>query len=300
MNEKIPAAALALLLLVSLLTSCGEQKDTDGPRLWFPVDTASPGSIAQAVTWETVPAAEAEVEALVSALLEGPERDGLLDPFPEGTKLLAWELDDGALTLDFSEPFGSLGGIDLTLAECCLSLTLCQIDQVSRVILRVEGEPVADRAVSPEDVIFTGAEEEPRQINVALYFPRALGKGLGFESRELTLTEGDDLYAMIGSALMQGTADPDLQSFLPGEETLLGIWVDDGVCFVNFSAEFLAQAPAGIVEQNLLLYSVVDTFGNLDSVTAVQLLVDGERLPEFGGTETGLPLEPDFGMLRSG
>lgn len=298
-RKKLAAPLLALLLLAS----CGQRQDSDGLRLWFPADMDSPRHSAQAVTWETVPTAAAEVESLVSSLLRGPEEDGMINPFPAGTELLAWELNDGILILDFSEPFSSLSGIDLTLACCCLSLTLCQMEQVNQVLPRVDGKPVTDQknpAISPEDVIFTGAEEEPRQINVALYFPRALGKGLGFESRELTLTENDDLYMMIGSALMKGPADPDLQTFLPGEETLLGIWVDDGVCFVNFSGEFLSQAPEGPVEQNLLLYSVVDTFGNLDSVTAVQLLVDGERLPEFGGTETSLPLEPDFGMLRGG
>lgn len=293
----------ALLLPLLLLTSCGQRQNADGLRLWFPADLDSPRHSAQAVTWETVPAAAAEVDSLVSSLLSGPVDDGMMNPFPPGTELLAWELNDGILTLDFSEPFGSLSGIDLTLACCCLSLTLCQIEQVNRVLPRVDGKPFTDQeslAISPEDVIFTGAEEEPRQINVALYFPRALGKGLGFEARELTLTENDDLYVMIGSALMNGPADPDLQTFLPGEDTLQGIWVDDGVCFVNFSGEFLSQAPEGSVEQNLLLYSVVDTFGNLDSVTAVQLLVDGERLPEFGGAETSMPLEPDFGMLRGG
>lgn len=298
MTRKRMALLLAALLA---LASCGEQTQPEGVRLWFPTDMDSPRHSAQAVTWETA-ASSGTVgpEFLVSALLAGPKEDGLADFFPEGTQLLGWELDAGTLSLNFSEPLAALSGVDLTLAGYCLTLTLCQLEQVERVCLLAEGKPVSDQVFNAEDVIFTGAEEEPRQISVALYFPRTLGKGLGFETRELTLTEGDNLLEMIADALMQGPTDPDLQTFLPGKETLLGVWTDDSVCFVNFSAEFLAQVPEETAQRNLLLYSVVDTFGNLESVTAVQVLVEGERLPEFGGAETNLPLEPDFGMLRGG
>lgn len=292
----------SVLLLASLLilSACQSQEPQNALHLWFPSNSGAGDHTTQAVSYEISPEAETTgsetVETLSKALFTGPTGEGLRNPFPPGTELLRWELRNGQLDLVLSEEYGTLTGVDLTLADYCLTLTLCQLDGVDRVCLTVDG--VSEKhLLSPEDVIFTGAEEEPRQIDVALYFPRALGKGLGFETRELTLTEDDDLYMMIAGALMNGPADPDLQTFLPGEDTLIGVWVDDAVCYVNFSAEFLTQVPEEETEQNLLLYSVVDTLGNLDSVTAVQLLVEGERLPEFGGVETNLPLEPDFGLL---
>lgn len=293
----------ALLLAVLLmLSACQAQEPQDALRLWFPLNPEASGHTAQAVTYEASSefgTSESEtVEILSEALFAGPKSENLVNPFPEGTQLLNWKLRDGQLDLELSEEYGSLTGVDLTLADYCLTLTLCQLDGVDRVCLTVAGTAVQGKhLLSPEDVIFTGAEEEPRQINVALYFPRALGKGLGFETRELTLTEDDDLYMMIAGALMNGPTDPDLQTFLPDVDVLIGVWMDDNICYVNFSSDFLTQAPEGETEQNLLLYSVVDTLGNLDSVSAVQLLVEGERLLEFGGVETNLPLEPDFGLL---
>lgn len=303
-GKKLAAVLLAAALL--LLPSCGDGKQAEGLRLWFPVDYGFKGHLTQAVSWEEtqIPRdATDQVELLMSALLAGPAGDGLRNPFPAGTRLLGWELSAGLLTLDLSEPFEELSGVDLTLACYCLTLTLCQLEQVDQVSLKTDGKPAAGlsrQLLSPEDVIFTGAEEEPRQINVVLYFPRALGKGLGFETRELTLTEDDDLYAMIAETLMHGPQDPDLRTLLPDVDTLLGVWIDDGVCYVNFSGAFLEQAPEEPAERNLLLYSIVDTLGNLESVSAVQLLVEGERLSEFGGAETNLPLEPDFGWLSGG
>lgn len=294
----------SILLLVAILTlsACKSQEPQDALRLWFPSNPDASGHTAQAVTYELSLETETNtretIEMLSEALLSGPRSEDLVNPFPPGTRLLDWKLHDNQLDLELSEEYSSLTGVDLTLADYCLALTLCQLDGVDRVYLSVGGAAGQEkRLLSPEDVIFTGAEEEPRQIDAALYFPRALGKGLGFETRELTLTEDDDLYMMIADALLNGPTDPDLQTFLPDADVLIGVWMDDNVCYVNFSSEFLAQAPEGKAEQNLLLYSVVDTLGNLDSVTAVQLLVEGERLLEFGGVETNLPLEPDFGLL---
>lgn len=291
-----------LLPALLMLSGCQSQEPQNALHLWFPSNPGVGDHTTQAVTFEILPEAETNgseaVEKLSKALFSGPKSENLANPFPVGTELIHWKLRDGQLDLVLSAEYGSLTGVDLTLADYCLTLTLCQLDGVDQVCLTVDGASGQEKhPLSPEDVIFTGAEEEPRQIDVALYFPRALGKGLGFETRELTLTEDDDLYMMIAGALMNGPTDPDLQTFLPGTDTLIGVWMDDNVCYVNFSAEFLNQAPEGETEQNLMLYSVVDTLGNLDSVTAVQLLVEGERLPEFGGVETNLPLEPDFGLL---
>lgn len=289
-----------LLAALLLLSACEKTERAEGMRLWFPVDLDVPGHSSQAVASKKAAMTDSTVESLVSELLSGPGEDGLAKIFPEGTKLIDWALQDGVLSLEFSEEYAALSGADRTLADYCLTLTLCQLEQVDRIcILGRDGEPER-REFSPEDVIFTGAEEEPRQISVALYFPRALGKGLGFETRELTLTEDDDLYVMIVEALAKGPTDPDLQTYLPSSGVLLNTWVDDGVCYVNFSSDFLIYAPGEDRERNLLLYSVVDTMGNLDSVAAVQILVEGERLAEFGGVETNLPLEPDFGLLGVG
>lgn len=297
--------ALAAVLL--LLCGCAPQAEEPGMKLCFPaaaVEKEVPRPGAQAVRWEALEQdGDAGVEELMAALLDGPEEDGLMNPFPPGVRVQSWEVENGLLSLDLSAPYGELSGVELTLADYCITLTMCQLEQVERVQITVDGDPLVQRSrqsFSPDDVIFTGAEEEPRQLSAELYFPRVMGRSLGFETRELTLTEDDDLYLTLTQTLMAGPEDPNLRTLFPEGTRLLGTWVDDSVCYVNFSAEFLSLAPETAEEQNLLLYSVVDTLGNLNSVSAVQLLVEGERPPAFGGLETNLPLEPDFGLLSGG
>lgn len=290
MRKKI-AAVLASLLL---LAGCSSTREGNGPWLWFPVEAGAPRGSAEVVRRERYDG-PLTVEGLIQALRQGPQAEELSPLFANGVAILDWRLADGVLSLYMSTPYGELARIDRTLLDSCFMLTLCQADGVERVRFSEQG---LGQPLQPADLLFSGAEEEPREVDAVLYFPRALGKGLGFETRQLILTEDDDLYSAIAEAFLSGPDDPDLHTLFPEGTALLGAWVDDGVCCVNFSQEFLSAGPQNDIEQNLLLYSIVDTMGNLSAVTAVQVLVEGERLSEFGSQDASHPLEPDFGLLN--
>lgn len=294
------AALLAALLLG--LSGCGETQVAEGVRLWFPVVQSGSQPPAAALSWELYETntQTTDVTTVMRVLLNGPTGEGLEDPFPADTRLLGYTLSaDGLLQLDLSAPYGDLTGIDLTLADYCITLTMCQLEGVEQVSITVNGNEIAYRArqiLSPDDVMFAGAEEEPKQVSVVLYFARSTGGGLGFENRELTLTESDNLYEVVLEALMAGPESGSLVALFPEACELLDARLDDGICYVNFSAAFQENAPESQEAQRLLLYSVVNTLGNLDAVTAVQLLVEDTPLDQFGGVATDRPLEPDFSL----
>ena len=86
------------------------------------------------------------VEELVAALLAGPTQEGLVSPFPQGLSLQDWELADGLLTLNFSEQYGGLADVSLTLADYCLVLTLGQIEGVDTVQIQSAGHTYHSRS----------------------------------------------------------------------------------------------------------------------------------------------------------
>ena len=83
---------------------------------------------------------------LVNALLAGPTQGGLVSPFPQGLSLQSWELEDGLLTLNFSEQYGGLADISLTLADYCLVLTLSQVEGVDTVQIQSAGHTYHSRS----------------------------------------------------------------------------------------------------------------------------------------------------------
>lgn len=300
MRKRIPAAALAALLF--LLCACtAAQEEKDGPVLWFTGDVSDWENSSYSAVKSVPYSGTLTVERMMSALLAGPDRDsGLTSPFPSGTRLLGWQADDGLLWIDLSGEYGGLGGIRLTLADYCITMTLSQLSGVERVSITVNGQKLNYRyrqELEAGQAVLTGAEERPVEKSAVLYFPRAAGRGLGFETRVFQVTESDVFAELVTQALLDGPQEETLAAVFPEGTELRSVRMEEGVCVLDLSREMLDGMPEKAEGQNLLIYSVVNTLGNLESVDAVRFQVEGEDLTAYGAVKLSEPLEPDFGLV---
>lgn len=95
-------------------------------------------------------------EDLLNALLAGPNSEQLRSPFPAGLSLRGFSLEENHLTVDFSEQYGGLTDVSLTLADYCLVLTLCQLEEIDSVEITISGHSTTYRShqiLTPEEVI---------------------------------------------------------------------------------------------------------------------------------------------------
>lgn len=241
----IALSGLLLLTAVACSSQQGNSASTEGTvALYFATADSVVGGAA-VTTQEYTPSKEGDlVEELMVRLLSGPlDETSAQSPFPSGVSLRSYSQEGGVLTIDFSEQYGGLSGIDLTVADYCIALTLCQIDGVESVYITVEGDEIAFRntqRMQEGDVILTGAEEDPVYVSVALWFPRLEQDGLGVEPRELLLTESDNLYEEVVQALLVGPSYSSLGNAAPEGTVVNTVTVENGICTVDFSAEFLA------------------------------------------------------------
>ena len=135
---------LLLLCLTLLLTSCAAGKEQMPVfRIYGLSDT--PGSDAiSAVTMDwsgqkslTV---DQQAQAALEQLLGGCTEPGYRSPIPQGVQLRSCQLTGGMALVDFSQGYEQLSGIDLTMADYCVTLTLSQLPGVSVVRITVEGQ----------------------------------------------------------------------------------------------------------------------------------------------------------------
>ncbi len=113
-----------------------------GLQLYFlSTQDAGPAIVAQSLPDNT----DTTPEGLIQALLAGPTEDGLRSPFPKGLSLRGCTLEDNHLIVDFSEQYSGLTDVSLTLADYCVVLTLCQLEQVDSVEITVSGHPLSYR-----------------------------------------------------------------------------------------------------------------------------------------------------------
>ena len=156
-------AALALAALWGCAAGGGGPED-GAYRIWFSALDDRSARVAVGYELRQLPEDLPPVEALMDELLAGPEGQELTSPFPTGARLLDWSLEAGELRLDLSEQYGGLTGVDLTVADACLALTLCQIPDVETVYVTVEGSEIPYRPIQRltlEDVLLSAGQESP-------------------------------------------------------------------------------------------------------------------------------------------
>ena len=292
MKKRIICLAAALLL--SLSAACvpqGPETGEDGLRLWFAVPGDRQSREVTAALGYASYTGTQSVPDLLSALLAGPPPDSdLVSLIPAGTELISWTTENRMVYVKLSDGYARLSGIDRTIADYCVTLTLSQLSGVDRVELSAGAE--SGRVLRTGDVIFSGAEEEPVDVPASLYFRRTGTASLAFELRVFRLTEDETPARAVLEALIAGPEDEGLTALLPQELTVRYAWVDDGVCYADLSGALLTAMPDSRSEQELAITSIVDTLCSLDKVDQVQLLVEGEPLTAYGELELSGPLLP--------
>jgi len=294
--------------MVFSMTACLPQAETpvseSGYGLWFAVSGESHRSDYSAVVkesrqWEGEPTAE----DLIEALLRGPESDGLYAPFPNGVRLQSVFINEETKSarVDLSEQYGGLVGFDLTLADYCIALTLCQLPNVEKVLVLVDGKtlPYRDRQeMQTGDVLLSGIAEEPDTFLAALYFPKRVGGTLSAEYRQVNRT-GDSTPAEIAMIeLLHGPVNEGDNRPLPMDTQIRSLTVSNGLCQIDLTEEFLLNAPQETEQAGLTVYAVVNTLCALAGVNQVYILVEGQVVENYGGISLATPLSANYDLAE--
>ncbi len=278
---------LAVLLGVGLVR--GRRENPDALRIYCPAATSETrGGDALTtvrVDWSEMRPMEIEtqVEKALHLLLGECDAPGFRRAIPAGTKLLSSRLVGSTVQVDFSTPYRQLSGMDLTIADYCVALTLVQIPGVYTVRITVDGEDLAYRdsnVFRGEDVLFTSEEDVVRNLPATLYFPGA--EGLVAEERMLTVYEGESSAGAVMEALQIGPKTEGLRPLLPEGFQLLTVKVEDGVCHLNLSSEVKKLLPSDEEEQRLLVQGITDSLYSVKGIRQVQILMDGELQHSLG------------------
>lgn len=159
----------------------------------------------------------------------------------------------------------------------------------------VDPDPIEDEDDEDEDQV-VDPEPEANTETVTLYFVDEDYVMTGEESDEIVLTEereveyGDtSLEEAIVNELMIGPEGEGLYTLIPEEADLLGVEVEDGTAFVDFSSEGLG---GGSMQETYTIRQIVDSLTDLDTVDRVQFLIDGQKAETLmGHIEISEPFE---------
>lgn len=297
---------LALVLLLALLFCCGcaaqstREDHEDCLHLYCPVElTAVPGGDAIGsvnIDWKKLPPGNEEelAHAILQLMLGECTDKNFKSPFPEGTKLQSCELKGTVLWVDFSSAYGQLNGIQLTIADYCVALSLTQISGIRAVRITVNGQELAYRDTNlllANDVLLTSTEDVVRTLPVGLYFLNENGE-LAREERLLSVYEGENRLEAVMDALLAGPDDSAYQPLLPDGFSVQSIWTDGDICCVNLPSEIVEILPSERAKQQRLVQGIVNSLCSAENVKQVQILLDGEPAANMGSIDISQPIAP--------
>ena len=295
---------IGLLLGVALLVFLGISVAPDGPdeaetlSLYYPVRQTALQSGGDAVTTVKVDwrdrreqSAQEQCEAVMKLLLEGWQDGALASPVPGGTRMMSCQVSGSTVSIDFSSAYGQLSGMDLTIADYCIALSLVQIPGIYTVRITVNGRELSYREKNyfrADDVLVTSPEDVVRNMAVQLHFPGS--SGLTAEERILTVYEGQSPVAAVLAALRSGPATEGLQPLLPEGFAVLSSRVEENTCYLNLSAACEGVLPTAAAAQRQIVSGVVRSLCSVRDVRQVQILVEGERRAQLGQVDISQPL----------
>lgn len=232
-------------------------------------------------------------ELIISLLQQTPEDAELERSLPEDVSIISGTIDGTEMLLELSDGYLALSGIEKTLTDYCIALSLCGVSEIQTVSLYVRGELITP-GLSSGDALLYDSEESPYEKQVRLYFAESDGRYLSVEQHTLSVSDDAMLERYIIDELLRGPNDELLRSAIPEGTRLVSVSTEDGVCTVCLSEEFWTNRPQTFAEARLAVYSIVNSLTSLAEVSEVVIQVEGIAF------DTYVYMSLDTGMTRCG
>lgn len=313
MKKRIISLLLAAALAASLC-ACGEQQAADGGslRLYCPADLSEKNKSAGGgdavngipISWKQVRGddrgRQQQAQYIMELLLGGCTDKDFICPVPEGTTVNSCTVTGGTVSVDLSQEYEQMVGVERTIADYCITLSLMQLDGIYAVRLTVNGllpEGRTNGVYTSAEVLLTSPEDIVRTVKVTLYFPTS-GGTLAGEDRRLTVYEGETVAQAVVKALTERPMDSyaGSEQLLPEGFAVLDTKVEDGTCYLNLADGVTALLPEDSADQERMIQGLVDSLCSLEDVSQVQLMVDGEYQMMLGCVPISRPLLPTNGQ----
>jgi germination protein M len=288
--KRVLAVFLALsLLLGGCGVTNGQTGDEAQVQFYYAVRDTEQLTGTLAVRDESRNLRAYTLSELLESYFQGPTSEDLVSPFPEGTKVLSAMETEQGLQLTMSEAFFTLQGVDMSVATCCLTQTVCAFSGATQLSLVDEmGQIQLD--LSPEQFLLENSFNVETETAFTLYFAQDDRRYLVPEIREATLSDNESQETYVLRQLMEGPQTDDLTPVIPEGTELLWLTTEDGVCTVNFSQEFYTNRPEDPYEAYTTLFGVVDTLTELEGINSVQILIAGGIVDSYGIFQISQPI----------
>lgn len=283
MKKRWIGFALVCLMLIAMFSACGENEESkeDNGTVVYYLNLDKTKVVPERYDMKSN-TQEGKIQELLDTLQKKTSGAEKTQAIPEKVTVMNSMVNGYLLTVDFSTDYLSLETKEEVLTRAAVVKTLMQVEGISYISFTVDGQPL----VSENGVLIGRMNEESFVENpgkqiigsqeriLRLYFSNAEGTMLKVENRKVRASSNVSMEKLIVEQLIEGTKSADARSTLPSDSKIITISVNEGVCYVNLDEAVVNQNTD--VSEDVILYSIVNSLTELDTVQKVQILINGD------------------------
>ncbi len=244
-------------------------------------------------------------ESVIHALMKGPESARHLRIIERKADLISVTgVDTRNALVNFSSEFITGDNTKDVLAVYAVVKSLCMTHIIDSVKVVIEGKDIetSDGSIigylTDQDINLPTDAYNSETRELTLYFPDKELKSLIREARSIKVTDQQPLAQYIINELIKGSENAEAASALSKDTVLLSVETADNVCFVNFKSNFLDKNSGSAEKEKMIIFSIVDSLTELDTIDRVQFFMDGKKENMFGNINIGSMFGRDESIIR--
>ncbi|MBQ6908057.1 MAG: GerMN domain-containing protein [Clostridia bacterium] len=226
--------------------------------------------------------------AIAESLIKAPNNKKYTAVADKNTEIKSIKNDNGNLTIDFSAEYADAE----LISTYAVIKTFSQLTDVNAVKVTANGRDVLGLGYVTGDEINLESDDDCA-TTVLLYFADEDKGKLVSEYRKINVLDTQPIEQYILNELIRGPKAKGHIGLLPKNTDLVSVETTDGTCYVNFKKSLSSKE-----NQELMIYSVVNTLTERNGVNCVQFLIDGKKSDNAGTPDISMPLYRNESLIK--
>ncbi len=220
--------------------------------------------------------------------LKTPEKKKHLSAVPASINLLTVSVSDAVCKAELSPRYAKLSDTSRAAVDACLVKTICSIENIDRVIILCNGAVMSE--FDENDFLINSPRTYYDVYTVNLYFANEDFDGLQADRETISLSPDTTLEHAVISRLLSPSSSGKLRSAVPAGTKLNDVYVNEGMCVIDLSREFVDNVVHDELHEGIAVYSIVNTMTELPMIDSVKILIDGKDADGYLHHKLSLPL----------
>lgn len=232
------------------------------------------------------------VVSVLEQLQVGSKIEGNTIVVPQDIRILHIDIKEDIAIINLSKEYDNLSLGEKIMCRAAIVWSVTSLDFIDYVCIKVEGKEL--EKVSGEPIGLMNREntminpivspEAKRYEIVSLYFTDKTKQHLVKEEREIEISQIQTREKSVVEQLILGAKEQEHISILPSDIKIRNVTTTkEGVCYVDLSNDSIDKIINGNINEQIAIYSIVNSLVSLYNVEKVQFLIEGEKIEETMG-----------------